>query len=136
MTFHKYGTKPENGEIFVFGSNLRGAHGGGAARAAFEHFGAQMGVAVGMSGNSYAIPTKDRHIMTLPLNLIKDYVDQFVEFSRNNPELEFFVTAVGCGLAGLKHEQMAPMFSGCGNNCSFPEEWWEYINDTDAQRVD
>ena len=92
-------------QIFVFGSNLQGAHGGGAARAAFERFGAVWGQGVGLQGRSYAIPT-----MHGPASSIKPYVDAFIEFARNHPESEFLVTRIGCGIAGFKDVDMAPLF--------------------------
>ncbi len=86
--------------IFVFGSNLAGRHGKGAALHARQFYGARNGVGVGFVGRSYAIPTKDERIRTLPLNRIRPYVDAFLAFARDNPELEFNVTRIGCGLAG------------------------------------
>lgn len=112
--------------IFVFGSNLRGCHGAGAALFARQNHGAVLGVGVGLRGNSYAIPTKDEHIHTLPLDRIAAYVADFLTFARENPEMEFQVTAIGCGLAGLKPFQIGPMFKGAPPNCFLPEEFKEY----------
>jgi hypothetical protein len=109
--------------IFVFGSNEAGRHGKGAALHAKIHHGARYGVGVGRCGNSYAIPTKDGNIKTLPLLKIKFYVDQFLEYARLNTNLEFFVTRIGCGLAGYKDEDIAPMFYDAPFNCTLPEEW-------------
>ncbi|MGN0223508.1 MAG: hypothetical protein ACI4AM_05735 [Muribaculaceae bacterium] len=92
-------------EIFVFGSNLEGAHCGGAARAALERFGAIMGVGVGLQGQSYAIPTMQGGIDT-----IRPYVDQFIDFARQRPDLTFLVTRIGCGIAGFTDDQIAPLF--------------------------
>lgn len=92
-------------EIFVFGSNLAGSHGGGAAWAAFKRFGAIMGQGVGLQGQSYAIPTMQGGVET-----IKPYVDQFVEFAREHSEYKFLVTRIGCGIAGFTDEQIAPLF--------------------------
>lgn len=92
-------------EIFVFGSNLAGAHGGGAAHAAYRKFGAVMGVGVGLQGRSYAIPTMQGGVET-----IKPYVDQFIEFARINPHLKFLVTRIGCGIAGFRDVEIAPLF--------------------------
>ncbi len=92
-------------EVFVFGSNLAGAHGGGAARAALEHFGAVWGQGVGLQGQSYAIPTMQGGVET-----IKPYVDEFVEFAIEHKELTFLVTRVGCGIAGFRDEEIAPLF--------------------------
>lgn len=96
----------EDGEIFVFGSNLAGAHGGGAARAARIHFGAMMGQGVGLQGRSYAIPTMQGGPET-----IKPYVDDFILFAKQHPELTFLVTPIGCGIAGFQARDIAPLFA-------------------------
>ena len=93
------------GQIFVFGSNLQGAHAGGAARIAAERFGAIWGQGVGLQGQAYAIPT-----MQGPVSSIKPYVDEFINFADSHPEYEFLVTRIGCGIAGFKDEQIAPLF--------------------------
>lgn len=93
------------GEIFVFGSNLQGYHGGGAARVAMNRFGAKFGVGVGLQGQSYAIPTMQGGVDT-----IRPYVDEFIEFARQHPELTFYVTRIGCGIAGFSDKQIAPLF--------------------------
>ena len=113
--------------IFVFGSNLAGRHGAGAALAARECHGARWGVGVGRAGNSYAIPTKDEKLQTLSLIHIKTYVDSFLDYARAHPELRFHVTAIGTGLAGYSHEQIAPMFAKAPPNCSLPLEWDDLI---------
>lgn len=92
-------------EIFVFGSNLRGAHGGGAARVAYEKFGAVWGEGVGLHGQTYAIPTMQGGVET-----IKPYVDQFIAFAMQNPNLTFLVTRIGCGIAGFTDQEIAPLF--------------------------
>ena len=97
--------KPD--EVFVFGSNLAGMHGGGAARAAVQRFGAVMGQGVGLQGQSYAIPTMQGEVET-----IKPYVDGFIEFAKVHPELFFYVTRIGCGIAGFRDEEIAPLFAG------------------------
>lgn len=109
--------------VFVFGSNLAGRHGRGAALHARQHHGAVYGVGVGRTGNAYAIPTKDAHIRTLPLNRIAAYVDDFVAYAKTHPELEFEVTRIGCGLAGYTDAQIAPFFSDATANCHLPEGW-------------
>ena len=96
--------------IFVFGSNLMGIHGAGAAREALENWGAEWGVSEGLTGNSYAIPTKDELFKTLPLESIKISVDRFIYVAIHNPHFYFFVTPIGCGLAGYAHNQIAPLF--------------------------
>lgn len=97
--------------IFVFGSNLAGRHGKGAALDAVRYHGAIRGIGVGLQGMSYAIPTKDCLIHTLPLPIIKLYVDQFLQFAQIAKMMHFNVTPIGCGLAGYKFEDIAPMFS-------------------------
>jgi len=104
-------------EIFVFGSNLAGRHGKGAALYAREHHGAIYGQGAGLQGNSYAIPTKDHALRTLPLNVIEKHVKTFLKYvasaSFKSPEMVFKVTQVGCGLAGYTQDQIAPMFEDC-----------------------
>lgn len=115
----------KSNEIFVFGSNLSGMHGAGAARTALK-WGAKYGNSEGLQGNTYAIPTKSVFAQsTLKLSQIKDYVNTFIEFAKNNPNLIFLVTEIGCGLAGLKHSQIAPLFKSCLNmeNVFLPESF-------------
>lgn len=109
--------------IFVFGSNLAGIHGAGAAKEALKNYGAQWGQGVGMQGSSYAIPTKDERIKALPLDEIRKYVDAFLAYARRNPESQFFVTRIGCGLAGYHDSEIAPMFMDAPNNCELPYGW-------------
>lgn len=109
--------------IFVFGSNLAGRHGKGAALTAFREHGAVYGQGVGLQGNSYAIPTKDENIVTLPLNKIKKYVDQFIRFAKLNPEKQFQVTRIGCGFAGYDDTDIAPLFVDAPDNCILPVGW-------------
>ena len=113
------------GEIFVFGSNLAGAHMGGAARAAYTNFGAVWGQGVGLQGQSYAIPTMQGGVET-----IKPYVDEFIEFAREHPELFFYVTRIGCGIAGFKDEEIAPLFSdaACLKNVCLPKSFMEVLS--------
>lgn len=99
-------TKLEKNQIFVFGSNLAGLHGGGAARAALNHFGAVWGQGVGLQGQSYAIPT-----MHGGLRHIQPYVDEFIIFAEEHPNMKFLVTPIGCGIAGFKPEDIAPLFA-------------------------
>ncbi|MBQ4183733.1 MAG: hypothetical protein II652_02130 [Bacteroidales bacterium] len=107
-------------EVFVFGSNLAGMHGGGAAYAAFKLFGAVMGCGVGLRGQSYAIPTMQGGVET-----IKPYVDDFIAFAKEHPELFFYVTRIGCGIAGFRDKEIAPLFAealGLENVC-LPESF-------------
>ena len=112
-----------NKPIFVFGSNLAGRHGAGAALFASRNYGAEYGKGVGRTGDAYAIPTKDEYIRTLPLSTIKMYVDLFLVYARKNPTLTFLVTRVGCGLAGYTDKDIAPMFALAPENCMLPDEW-------------
>ena len=121
-------------EIFVFGSNLAGRHGKGAALHARKHYGAEYGVGVGLTGSAYAIPTKDGKLRTLPLDQIKEYVDAFQVFATQNPNLTFRVTAIGTGLAGYSHAEIAPMFEGSPGNCRLPPEWGAFIGTTAADQ--
>lgn len=108
-------------EIFVFGSNLAGAHGGGAALVAFKKFGAVMGQGVGLQGQSYAIPT-----MQGDANTIAPYVDEFIAFAKQHPELTFLVTRIGCGIAGFTPAEIAPLFTGAVDveNIHLPMDFW------------
>jgi hypothetical protein len=115
-------------ECFVFGSNLRGVHGAGAALYARKHHGAIYGQGIGLQGNSYGIPTKDEYIRTLPIREITLYVDQFIEFAKTHPEMTFNVTRVGCGLAGYTDGHIAPLFKAAPSNCVLPAEWEQIIN--------
>lgn len=112
-------------EIFVFGSNLAGMHGGGAARIARLHFGAVMGVGVGLQGQSYAIPTMQGGVDT-----IQPYVDEFIQYAINHPELHFLVTRIGCGIAGFSEDEIAPLFRQAISidNISLPQGFWEQLN--------
>ena len=111
-------------EIFVFGSNLAGMHGGGAARIARLHFGAVMGKGVGLQGQSYAIPTMQGGVET-----IRPYVNDFLDFAKHHPEMQFLVTPIGCGIAGFEAEDIAPLFEKAKQikNISLPESFWEVI---------
>ncbi|MBO5886443.1 MAG: hypothetical protein J6Q60_00285 [Bacteroidaceae bacterium] len=113
-------TELQPGEIFVFGSNLRGMHGGGAARVAFQKFGAIWGEGVGLHGQSYAIPTMQGGVET-----IRPYVDEFIRFAQEHPELTFLVTRIGCGIAGFTDDDIAPLFEEAQDieNIVLPEEW-------------
>ena len=108
------------GEIFVFGSNLRGMHGGGAAYAAYRKFGAIMGQGVGLQGQSYAIPTMQGGVET-----IRPYVDEFIAFAKAHPELTFLVTRIGCGIAGFTDDEISPLFKQAHNidNIVLPSGW-------------
>ncbi|MDD2603013.1 MAG: hypothetical protein PHC48_02020 [Prevotella sp.] len=119
-------TTLQENEIFVFGSNLRGMHGGGAARIAMDLFGAIMGQGVGLQGQSYAIPTMQGGVET-----IKPYVDEFIEFAKQHPELKFLVTRIGCGIAGFHDEEIAPLFVAAVDvpNIYLPKSFWQVLQD-------
>jgi len=107
-------------EIFVFGSNLQGMHGGGAAYTAHRKFGAVMGQGVGLQGQSYAIPTMQGGVET-----IRPYVNEFIAFAKAHPELTFLVTRIGCGIAGFTDEEISPLFAEAHGveNIILPEGW-------------
>jgi hypothetical protein len=108
--------------IFVFGSNQAGIHGGGAARFAVLNHGAIFYQGERLQGMSYALPTMDKELQPLPLEEVRASINRFLEFAIAHPELEFHVTAVGCGIAGFTREQIIPMFAGAPRNCFFFEE--------------
>lgn len=117
-------------EIFVFGSNLAGRHGKGAALYARQHHGAIYGRGEGLQGDSYAIPTKDERIQTLPLDRIAEHVVTFIEFAHSQPDLIFRLTPIGCGLAGYRPEQIAPLFDVfCPSNVMLPDEFRAALNE-------
>lgn len=141
-SFHADGTLPTalEGHVFVFGSNLAGRHGKGAAAVAREQFGAQFGVGAGRQGQSYGIPTKDGRPLpgdprpsfndpkqTLSLEAIKPFIDEFIEYAKAHADERFFVTRVGCGLAGYEDAEVAPMFVAAPANCCFPEDWKPWL---------
>lgn len=112
--------------IFVFGSNLFGRHGAGAAHTARRFYGARYGNGVGPQGMSYAIPTKDGYLRVLDLDAIESYVKEFVYYTHDNPKKKFLVTAVGTGRAGYKHSDMAPLFKDAVN-CWFDKRWKAFM---------
>jgi len=116
-------------EVFVFGSNLSGIHGAGAAHTALR-WGAEYGNGIGMQGMTYAIPTKDSSVRnTLSILDISMYVDDFIAFAMDHPEYTFLVTEIGCGLAGLTPEQVAPLFYVATHvqNIFLPERFWNLL---------
>lgn len=112
------------GEIFVFGSNLEGAHGGGAALLAFRKWGAIWGQGAGLQGQTYGIPT-----MHGGVEEIRPYVDEFIRFSKEHPEQTFLVTEIGCGIAGFRPEEIAPLFRDAVpvENIHLPERFWNIL---------
>lgn len=117
-------TELSSSEVFVFGSNLQGYHGGGAARTAMDKFGAEWGVGVGPTGRCYAIPTMQGGVDT-----IRPYVDKFIAYAMLHPDQHFLVTRIGCGIAGFSPDEIAPLFAKAAEveNISLPEDFWEEI---------
>ena len=113
-------TELQPNEIFVFGSNLKGMHGGGAAYIAYRKFGAIMGQGVGLQGQSYAIPTMQGGVET-----IRPYVDEFIQFAKEHPTLTFLVTRIGCGIAGFTDDEISPLFKEAHEveNIVLPPGW-------------
>ena len=119
-------TSLKENEIFVFGSNLAGMHGGGAARLAYERFGAVWGQGTGLQGRSYAIPTMQGGVET-----IRPYVEEFREFALQHPELKFLVTRIGCGIAGFSPAEIAPLFATAADldNVVLPKDFVDIIRE-------
>ncbi len=111
-------TELDQNEIFVFGSNGQGAHMGGAAATAVNKFGAVMGQAEGLQGQSYAIDTMDG------VEVMKEQIDHFIEFAAKHPELTFYVTEIGCGIAGYTPDQVAPFFEKATYNVILPDSFY------------
>ena len=119
----KWITSLQKDEIFVFGSNINGMHGGGAARVAMDKFGAVWGQGEGLQGQSYAIPTMEG------LANIPPVVDRFIAFAKDHPELKFFVTPIGCGIAGYTEDEIAPLFKEATklDNVFLPTGFWQIL---------
>lgn len=117
--------------IFVFGSNLAGAHGAGAAKFAVDYRGARMGRGVGPQGQSFALPTKDENIESLSLDEIGAFAVYFMIYAAKHKELRFQLTAVGCGLAGFTVDQIAPLFICAPSNVDWPPEWESWVHRRD-----
>ena len=112
-------------KIFVFGSNLAGRHGAGAAKYAAEKYGAEYGVGIGRTGMSYAIPTKDYVLKTLTLAAIESFIKDFIDHANDNPDDEFMLTPIGCGLAGYRRDQIKPLVEKYNrpSNVIYTKEW-------------
>ena len=125
-------THLDQDDVFVFGSNLAGMHGGGAAMQALRHFGAEWGNGVGPQGQSYAIPTMQGGVET-----IKPYVDDFIEYARECDQNTFYVTRIGCGIAGFTDEEIAPLFDEALDlyNVRLPESFVKIILAERAKRA-
>lgn len=124
-------TALDRDDVFVFGSNLQGVHAGGAARVAYKKFGAVMGQGEGFQGQSYAIPTMQGGVET-----IKPYVDRFIEFARECDQNTFYVTRIGCGIAGFKDEEIAPLFDEAYDlyNVRLPKSFSDIIERRRAEK--
>lgn len=123
-------TELNSNEVFVFGSNEAGRHGAGAALTARRKFGAKLGKGVGHSGQTYAIPTKNAKLKTISLTKIGKYVDDFIQFAKSMPELKFYVTEIGCGLAGYTPKDVAPLFANAIDveNIYLPHSFLKILN--------
>ena len=109
--------------IFVFGSNLSGIHGAGAAKYAAKHYGAVYGVGEGMSGKSYALPTKGINISFMTLIEVKPHIQKFIKYAYDHPNDKFQLTQVGCGLGGFRKEEITPLFINASSNIYYDEAW-------------
>jgi len=127
--YHFNNLLPENSSeyIFVFGSNLAGIHKTDLGEIAQTYYYAETGISIGLTGNSYAIPIKDRFIRILHINDVKKYVDQFIEFTNNQPDKKFWISDFCIDKKGYKPNQFAILFRGCNNNCNFPLSWKPYL---------
>lgn len=119
---------PGPNRIFVFGSNRAGRHGAGAAQTAYRLYGAIWGLGEGLQGTSYAIPTKSYDLVSLTLREVKEGVDRFLAFAAVHLELTFFVTRIGCGLAGYLDCEIGPMFFSAPDNCELPDGWGQPLS--------
>lgn len=112
-------------KIFVFGSNLAGRHGAGAAKFAHDHYGAEYGVGIGPTGCAYALPTKDYVLKTLTLAAIESFIKDFIDYAEAHPDDEFMLTPIGCGLAGYRRDQIKPLIEKYNrpSNVIYTKEW-------------
>ena len=130
---HKEGTLPTNGEVFVFGSNLAGRHGAGAAKIAIVRYGAIYGIGTGIQGQSYGLPTKDEEFNVRSLEEIQVSVEEFLQYASDTPGKVFFVSGIGCGYAGYCATQIAPFFKDAGENVSLPDIFHNVIQETNQR---
>ena len=130
--FHQDNTIPSSGWIWVFGSNEAGRHGKGAAKIARVNFRAAYGCGRGPTGSAYAIPTKDAHLAVLPIEQIQQSIADFLLYAKTYPEKLFFVTRVGCGLAGYTDDEIGPLFLTAPDNCSLPNDWKAYFSSAEV----
>jgi hypothetical protein len=123
------------GPIFVFGSNLSGRHGKGAALWAKQHRGAIYSQGEGRQGDSYAIPTKNENLKTLPVLVIGVHVNRFLRYAAEHPELTFELTPIGCGLAGYRPGDIAPLFAEAPANVQLPPEFLAVLYASGARQM-
>lgn len=128
-------TLPHEKWVFVFGSNLAGRHGKGAARTASRYYGATTNQGIGASGMSYAIPTKSEQLNTLPLDVVAHYAQQFIHYAQSRPDLIFQLTRIGCGLAGYRDDEIAPLFYDAPANVLLPRKWLSLRESDNTFRV-
>ena len=112
----------DDGGAFVFGNNGAGAHMGGTVAMAVAKFGGIYGQAVGLQGQSYALNTTDGCEVTA------EQVARFIEFAREYLELTFYVTEIGCGIAGYSPEEVAPLFKDAPKNVVLPEAFSKFYS--------
>ena len=128
IKFHVDGSKPQHDEVFVFGSNLAGIHGAGAALEAKHSYGAQMFVGQGRTGHAYALPTKDKQLCPLTLPAIRKNIYMFKKYAAIHMTERFFLTRIACGYAGYQDVDIAPLFGTAMHNCNYPQEWKRYLS--------
>jgi hypothetical protein len=121
--------------FFVFGTNEVGRHSKGLAEFAYKYKGAIQGEGYGIHGQSFAIPTTDRNQQKLPLNQIKIYVDSFIHYAKNNPQLSFQVNEIGCNNDGYRHTDIAPLFKNCSKNCILSGLWNTYLFNNESRII-
>jgi hypothetical protein len=128
--YHKDRTLPYTNQIFVFGSNYGGHHGAGAAKLALDKYGAVWGQSEGLHGKSYALPTVGHRLARISFDSVSNNIIRFLEFAKNNPQLDFFVTRVGCVLAKHKESEIVKVFYPYRDlaNLDFPENWKSYLD--------
>lgn len=125
--WHSSDNHVKDDTIFVFGSNLAGRHGTGAAKYALS-LGARYGTGIGLSGKTYAIPTKDENLNVISIEEISSFVEHFKSFARSRSTEYFYVSRIGCGLAGYADSQIAPLFDDSPDNCILPLDWMMYVS--------
>jgi hypothetical protein len=125
-TYKEIFYNPSDSNIFVFGSDVKGRHGKGAALTAVKKWSAIYGVAAGPTGQSYALPTMNLYFKPLPIIEIQKYTNIFLEYAKQHSELTFLVTRIGCGLAGFKDKDICPLFKGHTDNVKLPLGWDEF----------